>query len=172
MGGDKTSTITKSFDSKLSEADIPAPTLAGFTLTGWSREDGTIIPNDNMTSEVINTEGTVTYTAYYTANPITITFDPNGGTFPDGTSQSKSYMKSEGDTMPFADVPVPTREAQTFAGWKLQGAEDSTATTTGRMIFDSAKTYVAVWTDAKYTITFRLSGGNVNGGTNVNARKS
>ena len=163
VGGDKTSTITKSFDSKLSEADIPAPTLAGFTLTGWSREDGTIIPNDNMTSEVINTEGTVTYTAYYTANPITITFDPNGGTFPDGTSQSKSYMKSEGDTMPFADVPVPALAAKTFEGWKLEGEEDSPATTEGSMHFDSAKTYVAVWSDAQYAITFRLSGGSVSG---------
>lgn len=155
--------ITKAFDSKLSEADIPAPTLAGFTLTGWSREDGTIIPNANMTSEVINTEGTVTYTAYYTANPITITFDPNGGTFPDGTTQDKSYMKSEGDTMPFADVPVPALATKTFAGWKLEGAEDSTAATTGDMTFDSAKTYVAVWKDAQYTITFRLNGGSVSG---------
>lgn len=155
--------ITKSFDSRLSTDEIPAPTLAGFTLTGWSREDGTIIPNANMTSEVINTEGTVTYTAYYTANPITITFDPNGGTFPDGTTQNKSYMKSEGDTMPFADVPVPTLATKTFAGWKLKGSDNSTATTTGDMTFDSAKTYVAVWKDAQYTITFRLNGGSVNG---------
>lgn len=163
VGGDKTSTITKTFDSNLSEADIPAPTLAGFTLTGWSREDGTIIPNANMTSEVINTEGTVTYTAYYTANPITITFNPDGGTFPDGTTQNKSYMKSEGDTMPFADVPVPTLATKTFAGWKLEGSDDSTAATTGDMTFDSAKTYVAVWKDAQYTITFRLNGGSVSG---------
>ena len=154
--------ITKSFDSRLSTDEIPAPTLAGFTLTGWSREDGTIIPNANMTSEVINTEGTVTYTAYYTANPITITFNPNGGTFPDGTTQDKSYMKSEGDTMPFADVPVPTLATKTFAGWKLKGSDDSTATT-GDMTFDSAKTYVAVWKDAQYTITFRLNGGSVSG---------
>lgn len=163
VGGDKTSTITKSFDSRLSTDEIPAPTLAGFTLTGWSREDGTIIPNANMTSEVINTEGTVTYTAYYTANPITITFDPNDGTFPDGTTQNKSYMKSEGDTMPFADVPVPTLATKTFAGWKLEGSDDSPATTTGDMTFDSAKTYVAVWKDAQYTITFRLNGGSVSG---------
>lgn len=162
-GNEEQKQITKPFGSTLSEDDIPAPTLAGSTLTGWSRKDGTIIPNSNMTSEVIGTEGKVTYTAYYTANPITITFDPNGGTFPDGTTESKSYMKSEGDTMPFADVPVPTKDAQTFAGWKLQGAEDSSATTTDSMTFDTAKTYVAVWTDAEYTITFRLNGGTVDG---------
>lgn len=157
--------ITKPFGSTLSGDDIPAPTLAGSTLTGWSREDGTIIPNSNMTSEVISTEGTVTYTAYYTANPITITFDPNYGTFPDGTTKSKSYMKSEGDTMPFADVPVPTKDAQTFVGWKLQETDDSTATTAGNMTFDTDKTYVAVWQDAEYTITFRLGGGSVDGDT-------
>ena len=162
-GNEEQKQITKPFGSTLSEDDIPAPTLAGSTLTGWSREDGTIIPNSNMTSEVIGTEDKVTYTAYYTANPITITFYPNGGTFPDGTTESKFYMKSEGDTMPFADVPVPTKDAQTFAGWKLQGVEDSSATTTGSMTFDTAKTYVAVWTDAEYTITFRLNGGTVDG---------
>ena len=162
-GNEEQKQITKAFGSTLSEDDIPAPTLAGSTLTGWSREDGTIIPNSNMTSEVIGTEGQVTYTAYYTANPITITFDPNGGTFPDGTTESKSYMKSEGDTMPFADVPVPTKDAHTFAGWKLQEAEESSATTTGSMTFDTAKTYVAVWTGAEYTITFRLAGGTVDG---------
>ena len=164
-GNEEQKKITKPFGSTLSKDDIPAPTLAGSTLTGWSREDGTIIPNSNMTSEVIGTEGIVTYTAYYTANPITITFDPNGGTFPDGSTEAKTYQRSQGGTMPFADVPVPTRDAQTFAGWKLQGAEDSTATTTGSMTFDTAKTYVAVWTDAEYTITFRLNGGTVDGNT-------
>lgn len=67
--------------------------------------------------------------------------------------------------MPFADVPVPTKDAQTFAGWKLQGAEDSSATTTGSMTFDTIKTYVAVWQEAEYTITFRLNGGTVDGNT-------
>lgn len=160
-GNEEQKKITKPFGSTLSKDDIPAPTLAGSTLTGWSREDGTIIPNSNMTSEVISTEGKVTYTAYYTANPITITFDPNGGIFPDGTLQSKSYMKSEGDTMPFADVPVPTKDAQTFAGWSL--TQNGEVVTDPNMTFDTAKTYYAVWTNAKYTITFRLSGGTVGG---------
>lgn len=160
-GNEEQKPITKPFGSTLSKDDIPAPTLAGSTLTGWSREDGTIIPNSNMTSEVISTEGKVTYTAYYTANPITITFDPNGGIFPDGTLQSKSYMKSEGDTMPFADVPVPTKDAQTFAGWSL--TQNGEVVTDPNMTFDTAKTYYAVWTNAKYTITFRLSGGTVGG---------
>ena len=167
VNSDNSSTITRDFGSAVVENadDLPKPTRAGWTQIGWTREDELMVPNANMPQQVVNNEDGMAFTAYYAQNTVEITFDPNGGAFPDGSTEAKTYQRSQGGTMPFADVPVPTKDEQTFAGWKLQGAEDSSATTTGSMTFDTAKTYVAVWTDAEYTITFRLNGGTVGGST-------
>ena len=161
----KESQITRAFGSNVVESadDLPKPTRVGWTQIGWTRADGLMVPNANMPQQVVDNADGMQFTAYYEQNTVEITFDPNGGTFPDGTQSTKSYQRTQGGTMPFADVPVPTQEAKTFAGWST--TQNGTAVTEDNMTFDTAKTYYAVWKDAEYTITFRLNGGNVKGST-------
>ena len=164
VGSDKSNTATVKFDETLQGVNIPAPKRDGYTLTGWTRQDsGVIIPSANMAGQVVDREDGVTYTAYYEQNIKTITFDPNGGAFPDGTQGAKSYQRSEGGAMSFADVPVPTLAAKTFVGWST--VQNGTAVAEDSMTFDADKTYYAVWTDATYTVKFLLNGGNVSGNT-------
>ena len=161
----KESQITRAFGSNVVESadDLPKPTRVGWTQIGWTRADDLMVPNANMPQQVVDNADGMQFTAYYEQNTVEITFDPNGGTFPDGTQSTKSYQRTQGGTMPFADVPVPTQEAKTFAGWST--TQNGTAVTEDNMTFDTAKTYYAVWKDAEYTITFRLNGGNVKGST-------
>ena len=163
VNSDNSSTITRDFGSAVVENadDLPKPTRAGWTQIGWTREDELMVPNANMPQQVVNNEDGMAFTAYYAQNTVEITFYPNGGAFPDGSTEAKTYQRSQGGTMPFADVPVPTKDEQTFAGWSL--TQNGEVVTDPNMTFDTDKTYYAVWTNAEYTITFRLGGGSVGG---------
>ena len=75
------------------------------------------------------------------ARPLTVTFDPNGGTLAD-TDKTRSLMT--GDT--YGTLPVPSYEGHNFAGWyteKVDGTkiEDSTTVT----VFGTQTLY-AHWT--------------------------
>ena len=76
-----------------------------YTFAGW-------------TPEVVAVTGDATYTANYTATPLfTVTFDANGGTFPDDET-TKNVVVASGTAIPADERPTaPTREGYTFQGW-------------------------------------------------------
>ena len=82
------------------------------------------------------------------ARPLTVTFDPNGGTLADA---DKTRSLTTGDT--YGTLPVPDYEGYDFAGWYTEqhgGTEIKENTTV--TVFGTQTLY-AHWTEHEYTVT-------------------
>ena len=82
------------------------------------------------------------------ARPLTVTFDPNGGTL-DEADKTRSLMTGE----PYGTLPVPSYEGYDFAGWYTEqngGTEIKENTTV--TVFGTQTLY-AHWTEHEYTVT-------------------
>ena len=119
---------------------LNAPTRNGYTFAGWG---GTGLTGTANKSVIIpkGSTGERSYTAYWTANGYTVTYEKNGGTI---TNESvyEEYTYGEGLTL-----PIPTRDGYIFLGWyenaDLSGnpVESITADDTGN------RTFYAKWID-------------------------
>jgi uncharacterized repeat protein (TIGR02543 family) len=117
------------------------PTRTGYTFAGWTGTDLTA-----ATAAVTIAKGSIgtrTYTATWTINQYTITFNTDGGSAVDAITQDYNTAV----TAPAA----PTKTGYTFAGWspavpQTMPAENITVT--------------AQWTINQYTITFNTDGGS------------
>ena len=82
------------------------------------------------------------------ARPLTVTFDPNGGTLAEA-DKTRSLMTGE----PYGTLPVPSYEGYDFAGWYTEQnggtkiESDTTVTVAG------TQTLYAHWTEHEYTVT-------------------
>ena len=82
------------------------------------------------------------------ARPLTVTFDPNGGTLAEA---DKTKSLTTGDT--YGTLPVPSYEGYDFAGWYTEQnggtkiESDTTVTVFG------TQTLYAHWTEHEYTVT-------------------
>ena len=123
-----------------------APSRTGYTFVGWfdAETDG-----KKIESLVAGSTGNVTLYARWTAITYTVTFNANGGT---------------GDTSPievtfgasYGELPIPTREGYTFAGWYLGDAlvtKDTIVSTA------SGHALTAKWTPNTYLVIFNPNGG-------------
>jgi hypothetical protein len=109
---------------------VPTVTKAGYTFTRW-------------TPAVTAATANKTYTAHWSVNSYTITFDASGGT--GGNVQTLVYGATPA-------APAVTRTGYNFTGWQP---------TVGAVTGDT--TYYAQWSIKTYTITFNANGGT--GGT-------
>ena len=85
--------------------------------------------------------------------PITITFNANGGTVTPGSKTA--YLS---DT--YGSLPTPTKDGYTFDGWyssKSGGVKVSSSTT---VTTPSSHSLYARWTPNKYTVSFNSNGGS------------
>ena len=103
----------------------PSVTREGYTFDGWSPSLPTTVPAADAT-----------YTAQWTLNNYTITFDANGGT--GGTSSSMAYGAA-------ITAPTVTKEGYTFDGWSPSVPATVPA---------ADATYTAQWTQDVYTVTY------------------
>ena len=82
------------------------------------------------------------------ARPLTVTFDPNGGTLAEA-DKTRSLTTGE----PYGTLPVPNYEGYDFAGWYTEQnggmkiESDTTVTVAG------TQTLYAHWTEHEYTVT-------------------
>ena len=111
------------------------PTKEGYTFAGWS---GTDISGTEKAVTIKNATGDREYTANWTANQYTITFNTDGGSKIDPITQNYGTAI----TAP-AD---PTKEGCTFAGWD----ENIPANMPAKNMTVKAK-----WTINQYTVTFK-----------------
>ena len=116
------------------------PTKAGYTFAGWLKE-GDETPSTEATIAT-GTTGNLKFTAQWTINQYTITFETDGGT-------TIAPIKQDFNT-PVTAPANPTKEGYTFAGWDKDVPETMPA---GDM------TITAQWTINQYTITFDTDGG-------------
>ena len=84
---------------------LTAKTYSGYTLTGWTAPDGTVVPAANTGSIVI--EGGATYTAIWAQNQTSLIFDAGkGATFPNN-GQKKEFFGSAGTELYRGDLIDP-----------------------------------------------------------------
>ena len=130
-GGDGGTSLTQDYGSAIT---APTVTREGYTFTGWSPSVPATVP-----------VGGGTYTAQWSINQYTVTFDANGGD--GGTSGKLDYGSA-------ITAPTVTREGHTFTGWSPSVAATVPA---------NDVTYTAQWSINQYTVTFDANGGE--GGT-------
>lgn len=126
-GGTGGTTKTQDYGTSLT---APTVTRTEAAFTGWSPSVPSTMPAENKT-----------YTAQWTVNQYTATFNANGGT--GGTTKTQDYGTA-------LTAPTVTRTGYTFARWS-----PPVPTT----MPDADKTYVAQWTPNTYTVTLDAQGG-------------
>lgn len=132
-----------------------AITRTGYTFTGWDNGSQKLAPG---TSIVVGTSD-MTFTAQWTANVYTVTYDLNGGTGTAITNASYTYGTSA-LTLPLVGDRVRTNH--TFGGWSTtKGGATVGLTYTPT----STLTLFAVWTLNQYAVTFNGNAVNVSNTT-------
>ena len=121
----------------------PIVTKDHYDHTGWTPEEPTVMPGED-----------VTYTAQWTPKEYTITYNLNGG---NGTMTPTKYtIESETFTLP----KNPTKAGHTFAGWYANAELTGDAVTQIEKGSTGDKAYWAKWNVETYTITFDQQSGS------------
>ena len=154
-GTSKTATRTTNKDGRIDPDQWPVPENPGYYFDNWYTEatGGIVVPQTKIF------DGPTTVYAHW-KGPFTVTFDANGGKFPDGTTEIKIETDDNGN-LDSAKIPEdPTREGYgSFKGWSL--TEDGTeAVEPDAKPYDGAATLYAIW-GPPYDITYDAMGGEV-----------
>ena len=132
------------------------PTKTGYTFTGWSGTD--LTGEDNLTVTIpAGSTGDRSYTAHWSLNTYSITYDLDGGT----ASGNPDFYTVESSTI---TLNPPTRIGYTFTGWSgtnLTGEDNLTVTIPTGSIGN--RSYTAHWSLNTYSITYDLDGGTAFG---------
>ena len=132
------------------------PTKTGYTFTGWSGTD--LTGEDNLTVTIpAGSTGDRSYTAHWSLNTYSITYDLDGGT----ASGNPDFYTVESSTI---TLNPPTRTGYTFIGWSgtdLSGSDNLTVTIQAGSIGN--RSYIAHWSLNTYSITYDLDGGTALG---------
>jgi len=115
------------------------PTKTGHTFNGWSGY------TESMTMPANN----ITFTADWTVNQYTITFNSDGG------SEVEAITQDYGTVV---NAPIaPTKAGFNFAGWQLNGVNYTFTTIPAEDII-----LIATWSNkSTYTVSFDANGGTV-----------
>lgn len=139
---------------------LPTPSRTGYAFDGWytslgwsaSTPDGALIASDS----IVEIESTQTLYAHWTARPLIVSFNPNGGTC-DVLSKTVQYDGIYGI------LPVPTRTGYVFEGWytsadgSLIGRSQITSESTVKTV--GVQTLYAQWVPQQLNISFNPCGG-------------
>ena len=121
------------------------PERAGYTFTGWTPEVAELATED------------ATYTATWSANSYTITFDANSGAV-DTESITVTY------DAPVGELPVPTKSKHDFLGWYDENGNEYTAETIYTV--DGDLTLTAQWKE--FPVIFRSATTTLEGNIGLN----
>lgn len=151
------STVTASGTSVTFTASVDT----GYTFHGWYSSSSGTTAVSTSSSYTTKLYSPTTYYAYWTQNTYSITFSPNGGSFPSGTTTTRTGI-THGQTI--GNFPTPTRTGYTFLGYAT-----SSNATGGFSEYEVTRTVTlyAVWTLKSYTITFYANGGKFSDGTST-----
>lgn len=106
------------------------------------------------------------YARYLSVGARTVSFDPMGGTFDDGTTEVKAVRADVGGAYWLLDAPK--RFGYTFKGWRAKGSESLHDAGKSRIMKNDADIeYEAQWDAAAATITFDAREGSLGDATSV-----
>ncbi|MBQ8451938.1 MAG: InlB B-repeat-containing protein [Clostridia bacterium] len=154
-GGAHGTTHPSSYNVTSNTFTISNPTRDGYTFKGWSGTGLSGDTNKNV-SVAQGSVGNRTYTANWTANQYTITYNANSGTVSPASVTYKTNNNSNTATSQNLTLATPTRAGYTFAGWTTTKSGVSISNKTALTI--NANTYgdftvTANWTQDMSTPT-------------------
>lgn len=134
-------------------ATLTAPTVTktGYTFAAWTPAVAATMPAANTT-----------YTATWTRDTYTISYDLAGGSV--ASPNPTSYTVESGAIT----LNNPTKTGYTFAGWTGTGLASATMTVTIAAGSTGNRSYTATWTVNSYTIRFLNYDGSVLQSSSVN----
>ena len=139
-GGTAAGTNPTEYNITSSDITLTNPTKTGYTFKGWSGTDLTGSDNKSVTIPAGSTGGR-SYTANWTANTYTVTFDKNAA---DATLGTASKNVTYGET--YSDLPTPVRAGFNFAGWFTAAAEGVKIESSTVCMTANVHTLYAHWT--------------------------
>jgi uncharacterized repeat protein (TIGR02543 family) len=163
-GGD---THPEQYNIETPNINVSNPTKTGYSFSGWTSEGGITI--DDITKPVnipLGTTGDIDFTAHWTANPYTLTYNLNDGG--DVTTDRNSGAATDSldfDTLLNSaahytnnplDAKAPTRTGYTFDGWYLE--DTGTTPIGGATMPEDGIEVFAKWVIDKYTVNFEVDG--------------
>ena len=143
---------------------IPVPTHpGGHTFLGWEANDGTVFAAPFVFLYNLTIPAPMTFTALWDLGMVDVIFDLNGG-FNTMLEPGPLVTRSRpvGAQILIANVPAPTRENHTFAGWLYQSGDGVTrtrASTAALTVASGGALFIAQWDHIRHDVTFILSGG-------------
>lgn len=130
------------------------PTREDSNFLGWADSAESAEPVYSG-GETLTLKEDKTLYAVWALKTYELTFDHN-----DTTGDTDTLTKTHGQDLPFADMPVVTREGYTFLGWATAAEAQEPVYTQGSVYSENrAQTFYAVWAINKYDITFAPNGG-------------
>ena len=149
-GGANNTSNPTAYTYESDDINIAAPTRDGYNFLGWS---GTGIDGEDNLDVTIpaQSHGDREYTAHWSINQYTATFDVNGGTAIDPSIITSDYGVA------FGELPETHIKGYEFLGWFTEqtGGEQISAVTT---MPGEDHTYYAHWEIINYTIEYDLGG--------------
>ena len=139
------------------EIKLTNPTKTGYTFTGWSIGTDTAL-HDTITIPAASTGGKA-YTAHWSANKYTVSFDKNGGT---GDMANQEFTYDEAQNLTGGSF---SKTGYTFAGWGTTENGSDIAYTDKKEISnlsdqsDGKVTLYARWTPNNFKVHFNANGG-------------
>ena len=117
-----------------------------------------VYDEDNNTlpiTGVIAPDGSTTIEVNYIGKEVTFTYDANGGTWADGTTENKTETKTF-QTLAEGPGSEPTKEGNTFDGWTPNFVLGTTR-------LNQNRTFTAKWIPTEYPATFYTVNGDTAG---------
>ena len=151
-GGTVTGTNPVEYTIESETFTLINPTKEGYTFTGWTGSNGDTPANVTITQGTI---GNKEYTANYTEDGYSITYDLVGGSV--STPNPISYTVESNNIT----LNNPTKTGYTFTGWTGTGLTEPTMTVVIPKGSTGNRSYIATYTPEIYTITYNLSGGTL-----------
>ena len=162
LNGGSISGQKTSYNIETANFTLPQPTRNGYTFTGWT---GTGL--SSATKSVTISKGSTgnrSYTANWSANGYTVSFNYNKPSTATGT-MSGNGTTSKGVTYAaaYGNLPQPSIPGWTFNGWytAANGGSGISATTT--YTTTGNQTLYAHWTINTYSISYNTNGGSLSG---------
>ena len=149
-GGDSLDEPSKEFTFDGTYDGLPEPTRTGYTFDGWFIDDNERITSDSIVSISANK----TFTAQWTANNYTVSFDVNGGDSLDEPSKEFTFDGT------YDGLPEPTRTRYTFDGWFIEDTDEKIESDSTVFITEN-KNFTAKWTVNKYVLSLDFGNGTV-----------
>ena len=152
-GGSVSTTNPTTYTVETNTITLNNPTKPGYTFAGWT---GTGLSTVTKTVKIAKgSTGNRTYTATWTANNYSISYNLDGGSVT-GTNPTSYTIESNNITL-----INPTKAGYTFAGWTGTGLSQATSAVTIAKGSTGNRSYAATWTANTYTVTLDANNGTV-----------